>query len=69
LRRAAPLPVRDGLGPARVRLRDGGSVMAELVSRFGEAAGVKVLAGEVVDADGTPVSDTTVLPTGASVYL
>jgi hypothetical protein len=30
---------------------------------------VKVLAGEVVDADWTPVSDTTVLPTGASVYL
>jgi tRNA pseudouridine32 synthase / 23S rRNA pseudouridine746 synthase len=69
LRRAAPLPVRDGLGPARVRLRDGGSVMAELVSRFGEAAGAKVLAGEVVDADGVVIGPTTVLPAGASVYL
>lgn len=69
MRRVAPLPVRDGLGPARVRLRDGGCVMAELVSRFGEAAAAKVLAGEVVDADGTPVSGTTVLPAGASVFL
>jgi tRNA pseudouridine32 synthase / 23S rRNA pseudouridine746 synthase len=69
LRRAAPLPVRDGLGPARVRLRDGGSVMAELVSRFGDAARAKVLAGEVVNADGVPVTDTTVLAAGESVYL
>lgn len=69
MRRAAPLPVRDGLGPARVRLRDGGLVMAELVSRFGEVAGTKVLAGEVVNADGVPVTETTVLPAGNSVYL
>jgi tRNA pseudouridine32 synthase / 23S rRNA pseudouridine746 synthase len=52
-----------------VRLCDGGSVMAELVSRFGEAAGTKVLAGEVVDADGTVVTDATELPVGAHVYL
>ncbi|OBI45292.1 pseudouridine synthase [Mycobacterium kyorinense] len=60
--RPAPLPVRDGLGPARVRLR-GGPVLAELNARFGARA------REVVDADGSPVDDTTVLPTGASVYL
>jgi tRNA pseudouridine32 synthase/23S rRNA pseudouridine746 synthase len=66
--RPAPLPVRDGLGPARVRLR-GGLVLAELVSRFGEAARAKALAGEVVRADGDPVTDTTVLPAGAHVYL
>jgi tRNA pseudouridine32 synthase/23S rRNA pseudouridine746 synthase len=60
--------VRDGLGPARVRLR-GGLVLAELVSRFGEAARAKALAGEVVRADGDPVTDTTVLPAGAHVYL
>jgi tRNA pseudouridine32 synthase / 23S rRNA pseudouridine746 synthase len=66
--RPAPLPVRDGLGPARVRLR-GGPVLAELTARFGARARAKVLAGEVVDADGTPVDDATVLPAGASVYL
>src|SRR5690242_10132561 len=66
--RPAPLPVRDGLGPARVRLR-GGPVLAELTARFGAQAGEKVLAGEVVDADGAPVDDATVLAAGASVYL
>jgi tRNA pseudouridine32 synthase/23S rRNA pseudouridine746 synthase len=66
--RPAPLPVRDGLGPARVRLR-GGPVLAELTARFGAAARAKVLAGEVVDADGTVVDAATVAPAGASVYL
>lgn len=66
--RPAPLPVRDGLGPARVRLH-GGAVLAELTTRFGAAARAKVIAGEVVDADGAVVDDTTVLPAGASVYL
>ena len=58
----APLPVRDGLGPARVRLR-GGPVLAELNFRFGVAD------REVVDADGTPIEETTVLPAGSFVYL
>ena len=66
--RPAPLPVRDGLGPARVRLH-GGPVVAELTARFGAAARAKVLAGEVVDADGAVVDAATVLPGGASVYL
>ena len=66
--RAAPLPVVDGLGPARVRLR-GGSVLVELASRFGEAAAAKVLAGEVVCADGTVVTASTMLPPDACVYL
>lgn len=66
--RPAPLPVRDGLGPARVRLR-GGPVLAELTDRFGVAARVKVLAGEVVDADGAVVDDATVLGAGSFVYL
>ncbi len=60
--------MRDGLGPARVRLR-GGGVLAELTARFGAAARAKVLAGEVVDADGAVVDAATVLPAGASVYL
>ncbi|MCT7660820.1 pseudouridine synthase [Mycobacterium deserti] len=68
MRREAPLPPRDGLGPARVRLR-GGSVLVELASRFGEAAATKVLAGEVVCADGTVVGVGTVLPPGSHVYL
>jgi tRNA pseudouridine32 synthase / 23S rRNA pseudouridine746 synthase len=66
--RPAPLPVREGLGPARVRLQ-GGPVLAELTTRFGAAARAKVLAGEVVDADGTVVDAATVLPSGASIYL
>ncbi len=40
--------MRDGLGPARVRLR-GGAVLVELADRFGEDAAAKVLTGEVVD--------------------
>ncbi|WP_207547219.1 pseudouridine synthase [Mycobacterium talmoniae] len=66
--RSAPLPVRDGLGPARVRLR-GGPVADELGARFGAPARAKVAAGEVVCADGTVVDATTVLPAGACVYL
>lgn len=60
--------MRDGLGPARVRLR-GGPVLAELTARFGAQARAKVLAGEVVGADGAVIDDATVLPAGASVYL
>ncbi|MCW2662925.1 MAG: pseudouridine synthase [Mycobacterium sp.] len=60
--------MRDGLGPARVRLR-GGPVLAELTDRFGLAARAKVLAGEVVDADGAVVDDATELPAGSAVYL
>jgi tRNA pseudouridine32 synthase / 23S rRNA pseudouridine746 synthase len=56
------------LGPARVRLH-GGPVLAELTARFGEQARAKVLAGEVVDADGVVVDAATVLATGSSVYL
>lgn len=60
--------MRDGLGPARVRLR-GGPVLAELTARFGASARLKVLAGEVVDAGGAVVDEATVLAAGASVYL
>ena len=63
------MPPRDGLGPARVRLRDSGTVLAELQARFGERAAAKVLAAEVVDADGAVIDETTTLPAGASVYL
>lgn len=67
-RRPAPLPPRDGLGPARLRLH-GGPVAAELRTRFGAATAAKVVAGEVVTADGTVIDDTTVLPAGAHIFL
>ncbi|MEO8814226.1 MAG: pseudouridine synthase [Mycobacterium sp.] len=60
--------MRDGLGPARLRLR-GGPVADELRARFGAAAADKVRTGEVVCADGTVVDETTVLPADAAVYL
>lgn len=68
MRLPAPLPVREGLGPVRLLLR-GGSVIGELNDRFGAPARTKVLAGEVVCADGSVVDETTVLPAGAVVYL
>ena len=65
--RAVPLPVRDGLGPARLRLQ-GGNVADEFGRRFGSEAKAKVLSGEVVRADGAVVDESTVLPAGAFVY-
>ena len=62
----APLPVRDGLGPSRLRLH-GGNVRAEFAGRFG--SGDKVLAGEVVDVHGTVIDESTELPAGAVVFL
>ena len=60
--------MRDGLGPARVRLR-GGVVVDEFRDRWGHDAATKVLAGEVVLPNGTVVSETTILPPGAHVYF
>ena len=60
--------MRDGLGPARVRLR-GGVVVDEFRARWGPQAAAKVLAGEVVLPDGTVVGETTALPAGAHVYF
>lgn len=60
--------MRDGLGPARVRLR-GGLVVDEFRARWGAEAAAKVLAGEVVLPDGAVVGETTVLPPGAHVYF
>jgi tRNA pseudouridine32 synthase/23S rRNA pseudouridine746 synthase len=51
-----------------VRLH-GGPVLEELSARFGEQATAKIIAGEVVCADGTVVDTTTTLPAGAYVYL
>jgi tRNA pseudouridine32 synthase / 23S rRNA pseudouridine746 synthase len=65
------LPVRpgfEGIGPTRLRVV-GGPVLAELRTRFGAEAEAKVLAGEVVCADGSVVTTATELPAGAFVYL
>ncbi len=64
----APLPPRDGLGPARLRLR-GGPLGEELTSRFGPEVAAKAVAGEVVDQHGAVLDAATVLPAGAVVYL
>jgi len=66
--RPAPLPARDGLGPARLRLR-GGSVVDEFRARFGPAAARMVLAGEVVDADGVVLDGNSVQAAGSHVYF
>lgn len=63
-----PLPVRDGLGPARLRLQ-GGNVADEFGRRFGPDGRAKVLIGEVVDADGAVIGATTTKPAGAVVFL
>ncbi len=63
-----PLPAREGLGPARLRLQ-GGNVADEFGRRFGPDARAKVLAGEVVDARGIAVDGSIVLPAGAVVYF
>lgn len=71
----APLPVRDGLNPTRIRLPPDGiwpTVMDYLLSRFPDDAarlGEKLAAGEIVDPAGTPIRlDTVYLPT-AFIYL
>lgn len=67
-RAAAPLPVRDGVGPARLRLH-GGNVAEEFGRRFGPAGREAVLTGGVVDARGSVLDGLTELPSGAVVYL
>jgi tRNA pseudouridine32 synthase/23S rRNA pseudouridine746 synthase len=64
----APLPPRDGLGPARLRVR-GGPLGDELAGRFGPEVAAKAIAGEVVDQNGVVLGPTTLLPPGAVVYL
>lgn len=44
-------------------------MLVELADRFGEAGAAKVLAGEVVDADGDVITAATVLPPNSYVYL
>ena len=62
------MPPRDGVGPARLRVR-GGPLGDELNSRFGPSVLAKAVAGEVVDQHGVVLDPATVLPAGAYVYL
>ncbi|MFX1784862.1 pseudouridine synthase [Prescottella equi] len=72
---AAPLPVRDGLNPTRLRLPDDGAwptALGYLLSRFpGDAKRLqeKVDAGEVVDEHGTPIDAVTAYRPRAFLYL
>lgn len=63
-----PLPVRDGLGPVRIRLRESDCVGDELIARFGSEAVGKLERGEIVDAAGRPVSAQTRLSAGTVLY-
>ena len=66
--RRPPLPPRDGLGPARLRVH-GGPLGDELARRFGPDGAARAIAGEVVDQHGAALDPATVLPPGAVVYL
>jgi tRNA pseudouridine32 synthase/23S rRNA pseudouridine746 synthase len=66
--RQLPLPPRDGLGPARLRVH-GGPLGGELTRRFGPKVAARAAAGEVVDQRGAVLDPATVLPAGAIVYL
>jgi tRNA pseudouridine32 synthase / 23S rRNA pseudouridine746 synthase len=66
--RRPPLPPRDGLGPARLRVH-GGPLGDELARRFGPEVAARAIAGEVVDQHGAVLDPATVLPAGAVVYL
>ena len=55
--RSGALPVRDGLGPARVRLHGGVGGRRAVGGPIRSGRRAKVLAGEVVTADGTVVDE------------
>ncbi|MGU3432256.1 pseudouridine synthase [Actinomycetes bacterium M1A6_2h] len=71
-----PLPIRDGLGPSRIRLPDPPAqyptVVDYLTARFPADARrlrEKVAAGEVVDAAGVPIDTGTPIRPRADIYL
>jgi tRNA pseudouridine32 synthase / 23S rRNA pseudouridine746 synthase len=66
--RRPPLPPRDGLGPARLRVH-GGPLGDELARRFGPDVAARATDGEVVDQHGAVLDPATVLSAGAVVYL
>jgi len=73
--RQAPLPVREGLNPSRIRLPESGpwtTTLDYLLQRFyGDRVRIqeKVAAGEVVDAAGVPVDPLTPFVADSFVFL
>ena len=73
--RKAPLPVRDGLNPSRVRLPESGhwaTTLEYLLQRFysdQDRVREKVAAGEVVDIVGTPIDAQTPFDPDSFVFL
>jgi tRNA pseudouridine32 synthase/23S rRNA pseudouridine746 synthase len=73
--RNAPLPVRDGLNPSRIRLPESGpwtTTLDYLLQRFYTdqvRVQEKVAAGEVVDAGGTPIEAQTPFDPDSFVFL
>jgi tRNA pseudouridine32 synthase/23S rRNA pseudouridine746 synthase len=72
--RKAPLPVRNGLNPSRIRLPDDGppTVLEYLTQRFPDDEArvrAKVAGGEVVDGDGTVVDPATPFTPKGWVFL
>lgn len=73
--RPAPLPVRDGLNPTRLRLPNTGTwptALDYLVERFpSDTARLreKVAAGEVVDENGDPITAVTTFRPNGFLYL
>jgi len=73
--RNAPLPVRDGLNPSRIRLPESGpwaTILDYLLQRFYTdqvRVQEKVAAGEVVDAAGTPIEAQTPFDPDSFVFL
>jgi tRNA pseudouridine32 synthase / 23S rRNA pseudouridine746 synthase len=71
----APLPLRDGLDPTRIRLPDtvtSATVLGYLIDRFPQDAirlREKVAAREVVDAAGVPVEENSPLIPRSDIYL
>ncbi|MBQ0854409.1 RluA family pseudouridine synthase [Streptomyces sp. BH-SS-21] len=71
----SPLPQREGVDPVRVRLPADGAwstVREYLAERFGSRAPVvdgMLAAGEIVDADGRPVTTATVYAPGMFVWF
>ena len=73
--RQRPLPLRDGVDPVRIRLADPGqgprSIPEELRTRFPERLTeleAALAAGQVVTADGEPVSEATRRRRGMDVW-
>ncbi|MFZ2172813.1 MAG: pseudouridine synthase [Rhodococcus sp. (in: high G+C Gram-positive bacteria)] len=71
----APLPIRDGLNPSRLRMPDSGiwtTVLDYLVARFPadeHRLRDKVASREVVDAEGQPITEFTDFVPRTFVYL